>query len=661
MTSVSKIELKKGESALTVLSNDEKEPKERADRTRAKKNYIWLKYIVSIFAGELVILCVSFLCYRLKLLSSEFLIDNQGAFAILFAASIFTILAFIILSFKKIRDLEKQVLRGQQLEEALLDYQAGLESRFRDRTSEVTKMNEELQNKTREHKLALEALAQSENKYREFFDKAIQPMFQSSVDGTLLAANPAFLKLLGYSSLNEFQGISVASLYVDPSDRETYVEMMKIKGYCHIELELKRKDGKQISVMEHARTIYDASNVPLIYEGVLEDFTFEKAIWKNMNESASALKLSEGALTRLNARKNKTMSILSHDLRSPFSSILGFCEILLDDQESLEPQERREFISYIKESAEHLLKLVNDLLDLTRMESGKTSLNMSAIELSDVVQKCMRTYLGLSSQKNIALISSVPAGLIIRGDEQKLLQVFNNLISNSLKFTPAGGDIVLNASSDSSNVYTIIIRDTGIGIPEKDIPKLMKVEEKYTRKGLGGEIGTGLGLTLAREIMKKHKGDIRIESVEGKGTTIYLEFPIPSKKELTKPTILIVDNEKGVRALHARYVKRIIPDAQVLEAGDGMEALQLALEFHPTLIISDFAMPQMDGRQLIKSLRQDSRTRNIPVLIITGHGTDGIVEILKNAGAVDVLMKPLNAEGFEVNLRKCLESEACIS
>jgi PAS domain S-box-containing protein len=657
MKSVNKDSLGTVDNTAENPMKDKISVKMKADQLYPRKQTVLLKYIVAILLVEMGILLLAFLFYHLKVVSSEFLIDDQEAFAVLFALSTFIIVSFIVVSFRRIQELKWQVKNDQQVMETLFALQSDSENRVNERTSDLIKLNEKLLKEVIDHQASLDALASSEKKYRDLFDKSIQPMFQSSVSGKLIAANPAFLKLLGFSSLNEFQDVELASLYANPGDREVFTETMNVKGYCHLELQVKRKDGKRIHVLEHARTIYDESNVPLMYEGVLEDITFMKAMESKLNEYTLALKSREDVLTKLNAKKNKTMSILSHDLRAPFSSILGFCEILLDEHETLDPQERREFTSYIKESSEQLLKLVNDLLDWTRIESGKTGLDISSVDLSNVIQKSVRTNFGLATQKNIALMSSVPKGLIIRGDDQKLSQVFNNLISNSLKFTPAGGEIVLNASSDAVSGYTITIRDTGIGIPENDLPKLMKVEEKYTRLGLGGEKGTGLGLVLCREIMKKHGGDIRIESMNGKGTAIYLDFPVPAKRETTKETILIVDNEKGVRALHASYVKRFKPDIHLVEAGDGIGALHLALEYLPSMIISEYVMPQMDGLELIKSLRQDRRTRPIPILIITNHATEGIIEILKDAGAVDVVMKPLNAESFEINVLKWMKPE----
>jgi len=186
------------------------------------------------------------------------------------------------------------------------------------------------------------------------------------------------------------------------------------------------------------------------------------------------------------------------------------------------------------------------------------------------------------------------------------------------------------------------VRDTGIGIPEEDVHKLFKIEEKYTRKGLHGEKGTGLGLPVVHEIILKHKGTIEVQSHLGVGTLILITLPkIPPE---TSENILVVDDEQGMRILHTRYIKRMLPDAYVLHASDGAEALQLAQEYNPKVIISDYDMPDFNGKELVRRLKSDPKTANIPVIIVTGQDSDANRDELKQYGATEVLTKPITPE-----------------
>jgi len=493
-------------------------------------------------------------------------------------------------------------------------------------------------------KLTQNALAESESKYRGLFANSVMPMFQSSAEGKLVNANRAMLKLLGYNNFYELADLEISrDIYSHSKDRQEVTETLQKKGYVvNAELTLKRKNGRMLTVLENARTLTDENGKVIGYEGVLEDITARKAMEKKLQEYVWALEKSKNALAELNAKKDKLFSILSHDLRSPFSSILGFCEILLKENDQLTTEDRMQFVAYIQEGAQDQLALVNKLLDWSRLESGHTRIEQTEIDLQDIVQKSVNSLLGLAHQKQVKLQSTLPANIAMRGDRHLLGQVFGNLIGNSLKFTPAGGTITVELNEEKSDQWVIGVRDTGIGIPEDDVHKLFKIDEKYTRKGLQGEKGTGLGLPVVHEIVVKHNGTIDVNSHPGMGTLFLITFP--KSRPTTSENILVVDDEQGMRMLHTRYIKRLFPDANVLHAADGTGALQLAREFNPKLIISDNDMPDIDGEELVRSLKSDPMTTNIPIIIVTGQDSDTNREALKQYGATAILTKPITPE-----------------
>jgi CheY-like chemotaxis protein len=264
------------------------------------------------------------------------------------------------------------------------------------------------------------------------------------------------------------------------------------------------------------------------------------------------------------------------------------------------------------------------------------------IDVLDVVRKNINSLLGLAHQKQVTLQTTLPAHVMIYGDRQMLGQVFGNLIGNSLKFTPPGGNISVELIEEQSNQWIIGVRDTGIGIPEKDLHKLFKVEEKYSRKGLHGEKGTGLGLPVVHEIVQKHHGNIEVQTKSGSGTLFLVT--LPKSRPAIGDNILVVDDEYGIRVLHSRYIKRVLPDANVVHAANGEEAFQLACEFNPKLIISDNDMPNFDGLELVRNLKADPMTSDIPIFIITGQDSDANKEALKKYGVTTILNKPVTPE-----------------
>ncbi len=504
-----------------------------------------------------------------------------------------------------------------------------------------------------ERKQVEDALKQSEEKYRSLFANSVQPMFQSTVDGKLLNANRALLKLLGYNDFQELAKMNMRDLYVNPEMRDQIKQELNANGQLtNLDFELKRKDGKVITVVEYSRSLKDEKGNLLGFEGILEDITTRRLMEQKMNQYLQALESSKKVLAELNAEKDKLFSVLSHDLRSPFASILGFCEILTKEGDQLTEEEKKEFISYIREAAQNQLSLVNRMLDWSRLESGRVKLEMKELDLANVVKKSVNGLLGLSMKKNIQVASNLAGGLLAFGDEQLLMELFENLISNALKFTPENGLVSVDLVSKGDKNIVIAVKDNGVGIPEADLHRLFKVEEKYTRKGLGGEKGTGLGLPVCAEIMQKHQGSIRVESQAGKGTTFILTFQNNSLKD--GMNILIADDEDGVRVLHTRYVKRFFPGAHIIHASNGNEAVELARKHQPQVIVADYSMPVMNGFEMLKQLKQAADTKNIPVVIITGEDSKASSEAMMLTGASAIFSKPVVPEKLEAELRKVL-------
>ncbi|TAK61905.1 MAG: PAS domain S-box protein [Bacteroidetes bacterium] len=503
-------------------------------------------------------------------------------------------------------------------------------------------------------KEAEEKLHNIQQEYKNMFEHAVQGMFQSSVDGTIISANPALLRLLGYKNIEELRHLNLSELYVDHEDRERLSLLLATKGRCrNIELKLKRKDGRVITVLEHSRSVTDGNGNIVMYEGIIEDITAKKAIEEQVQHYLSALKASEKALRELHAQKNKMCSIIAHDLRSPFTSILGFCDLLLEEQETLSPEEHREYLTYIRDSARSQLKLVNDLLDFTRLDSGQARMEKKPCDLHEIAYNAVIALLGVAKQKGIALASTIPQQTMVKGDERWLQQAFTNLIGNALKFTPENGKVQVTVNEITNENIIIDISDTGVGIPESAIPKLFKIEEKYSTIGTKGEKGSGIGLPVCHEIMVKHGGAISVESSTGKGTTFHLTFPrlCPERQQ----TILIVDDELGVRKLHARHIQKNFPSCNVLQAENGAEGLRLAENTLPQLIITDYAMPTMNGFELIQAIKQNVKTCEIPVLVITGNGSDANRESFLLSGARAVITKPIIASEFQEVVKRILE------
>jgi len=493
-------------------------------------------------------------------------------------------------------------------------------------------------------------LQESEAKYRGLFANSIQAMFESTLSGKILNANKSFLRLMGYHSFDEIVNLNIQhDLGVHDDTYNDIVTILGTRGYIrNVEIQLKRKNGKIITVMENARALFDETGEMIGIEGVFEDITAKKSLEQKFNTTLQTLEEAKLRLLDLHVQKNKFLSIISHDLRSPFSSILGFCDILLHYDKMLSLPERMQFVEFIREATQDQLGIVNNLLDWARIESGRMHTDFRDLDLHEIMNKSISSMLGLAYQKEIQLVNQAPRKIFMRGDHQLLLQLFTNLIGNALKFTPSGGQIFIELLQEETDHWTVAVRDTGIGIPGADVCKLFKIEEKYTRKGLNGEIGTGLGLKVCHEIVQKHHGSISVQSTPGEGTSFIIQFP----KVSIQPgkVILIVDDEYGARILHTKYIQRVLPEVQIVHASDGEEAFHLAQELRPMLIITDQGMPNVNGTDLSKKLKEDPSTNSIPIIFVTGHDSYAMQETLKLLGITTILPKPVSLEQFEVLL-----------
>jgi PAS domain S-box-containing protein len=479
-----------------------------------------------------------------------------------------------------------------------------------------------------------DAVLQAESRYKGIFDNALEGIYQSSTDGKLITANKTLLHMLGYESLDEFQMLEISqSVYVDSNDRKAFQTMMDRDGrVIDYEIKLRRKDGSEIVVLENSRAVTDMEGNVQYYEGIIQNITRRKE--------------AENSIRSLNAQKDKFLSIISHDLRAPFNSILGFTEMLLDESSEFTPEERKEFLIFIKQAAEQQLSLVNNLLDWSRLETGRMKFEPAPVNLKELVERSIVSLLGNAMRKEINLFSNIPESIIANVDESITSQLFGNLLSNALKFTPQHGKVWVDFIEVKDDFVKLAVRDTGVGIPPEDFNKLFRIDTKYYSRGTQGEEGSGLGLALCAEIVQKHNGKIEVQSEQNKGTSFIFTLPAIRK------SILVVDDNKGDRSLAVLYVQQIHPDVLVLEAFDGYEAMSLALSRRPSMILADFAMPGMDGLRLLQELRRQPETQNIPVVIITSYESKADAVALQEYGVKEILIKPVNKDELQKAITK---------
>ena len=332
--------------------------------------------------------------------------------------------------------------------------------------------------------------------------------------------------------------------------------------------------------------------------------------------------------------KDRFINILSHDLRAPFTSILGFSEILLNETQ-LNEKEKIEYLTYIYDASQNQLQFINYLLDWSRLRTGSLKLEPQRLKVLMIMYNCISALTGNAIRKNIDIQMDISENLYIQADERLISQVIMNLLNNSIKFSQENSTIEISAAPFNSTQMEITIKDHGIGISMEDQQKIFSVEKTYSREGTKGEKGSGFGLALVKEIVEKHNGEIWFYSEEGKGTEFHFTVPLPCNN------ILLVHDDIDELNQLQDIISGAFPEFMIFTAENGFEAIGINIDKSPNLIIAKNDLPLMNGLQLIESMKKSDNELKTPFIIIMDEDDTEESKKYITAGVMNVL-KGLN-------------------
>jgi PAS domain S-box-containing protein len=396
-----------------------------------------------------------------------------------------------------------------------------LEQRVRERTAELEQANEALKNQIAEREQAERAVNDSEGRYRQIAEMSPDGMFVH-VDEKIVFANGSLARILGYPSPDDFIGMTAIDL-VPPAYR---AEIMQRRAAArtgkNLEIrtaDFQRCDGSTVAVERTgARVSWEGKTAFLI---LIRDVTERKRAEQTLLAAKEEAELASRA-------KSEFLANMSHELRTPLNSIIGFSDLLTDPAlYAPGDTESPEHAAHIYQSGEHLLALINDILDLSKIEAGTAALQEEDTVPAEIIESCLNMVGERAKNGGVELIvdSNVPALPRLRADKTRIKQVLINLLSNAVKFTEPGGSVTIKAAFDAARGFVLQVADSGIGIAADDIPRALarfeQLESALDRK----YEGTGLGLPLAKSLVEQHGGTLELESQLGVGTTVTVCLP----------------------------------------------------------------------------------------------------------------------------------------
>jgi PAS domain S-box-containing protein len=492
-----------------------------------------------------------------------------------------------------------------------------------------------------------------------FFDLSLDLLCIADTNGYFRRVNPAFCKTLGYDA-DELTSRPFFA-FVHPEDMQATEEALAAlthgKNVVAFENRYQCKDGSWRwlswacpAVLPGSQTIY----------AIARDVTETKRV---------ALALQDALLEaeKANRAKNEFLSRMSHELRTPLNAILGFGQLLQRDQ--LSARQRKQ-IDMMVNGGRHLLTLINEVLDITKIEAGRLDLSPEAVDLIELIQEVVGLTQPMADQRRVRIFidqASISDHCVL-ADKQRLKQVLLNLISNAIKYNSENGHVRLFGQStrdaSAGDRFLLHVQDTGPGIP---MEKQSRLFTPFDRLGAETTLieGCGLGLVLSKGLVEVMGGSLSVASTLGEGTTCIIELthrPCPVRRTpatasptqadasstarlLPKRTLLYIeDNLANVQLVESILSYR--PGVRLVPAMQGGLGLELARQHHPDLILLDVHLPDMRGQDLLAILRTDPRLRHIPVIAISADATKHQMERLLEAGAKSYLIKPIDVENF---------------
>jgi len=463
---------------------------------------------------------------------------------------------------------------------------------------------------------------------------------------------------------DELIGTPFKNYFTEPMRAQEAIERVlaenKVTDY---ELTARGRDGDETIVSYNATTFYDRDQRLQGVFASARDITERKRFERTLQDSNVKLKAAKFAADRANLAKSDFLSSMSHELRSPLSAILGFAQLMESASSPPPTPVQGARIAQILQAGWHLLKLIDEILDLAVIESGQLSLSKESVSLSQILAEC-RAMMDPQAEKHGIRVTypGFPSAIYVRADRTRLKQIIINLISNAIKYNKVNGTVDIECSVGKEGRTRLSVRDTGEGLTPEKIRQLFQPFNRLGQEG-GAVAGTGIGLVVTKRLADLMDGTIGVESTQGVGSMFWCELASASPPELAiaeasrvserprlpqgapQRSLLYVEDNPANMELVAQLIRRC-PDIRLLTAVNGSLGLEVARAEKPTVILMDINLPGISGTDVMKALRTNPDTAHIPVIALTANAMRRDKEVGLEAGFFRYLTKPIKIADF---------------
>ncbi|MDO8963502.1 MAG: PAS domain S-box protein [Coriobacteriia bacterium] len=507
---------------------------------------------------------------------------------------------------------------------------------------------------------------------RSLIESGIDPIVTTDPQGIITDVNKQMEQLTGCTR-DELIGAPVKKFFTDPVRAEDSIRRTLAEGrITDYELTAHSRDGTETVVSYNATTFYDRDRRLQGVFASARDVTERKRLDDALRDKNAELESARVLAEEANRSKSDFLSSMSHELRSPLNAILGFAQLMESESPAPSPRQQ-ESIEQILQAGWHLLALINEVLDLTKVESGALSLSIESVPVADVMGDCQSMVGGQARDRGIRMTYppfDVP--VYVRADRTRLKQVIVNLLSNAIKYNYEGGAVDVTCGSGSPGHVRFAIKDTGSGLTPDQIAQLFQPFNRLGQEA-GGPEGTGIGLVVAKQLVELMGGVIGVESIPGTGSEFWFEMLVGAEPQTlaeisgaeavrapvrrgakTRVVLYVEDNPANLRLVEQLIARR--PDLELLSAATGYLGLELARANTPDLILMDINLPDISGIEVLRHLREDPTTSGIPIVAVSANAMPHDVQRGLEAGFLRYLAKPIIVAQFMEMLDAVLAS-----